>query len=105
MALTGRGRKPSVQDFDRTVIVAMAVVWVVESPVDEIVNVIAVGDRLVTTAGAVHVVTAFIDFTATVRVFRTEFHRAAVHVIRTFPHAQKPLRYTGTDRKTRGRTY
>ena len=59
----------------------MTVMGMVKSAVDDVVNVITMGNRFVTAAGSVNVIAAIVDFTASVRIFRTEFYGAAMHVI------------------------
>ena len=49
-------RPARLQDRDTAVVVAVVPVWVVQMAVDQVVNVVAVGHRLVTAAGTMHVV-------------------------------------------------
>jgi hypothetical protein len=78
LALFSIGLKPLLLDqFDRSVIIAVTVVGMVKVTVHQVAGVVAVGNRLVSTAGAVHVVggmtAAVVMGGATVRVLSRDF--------------------------------
>jgi hypothetical protein len=65
------------------VVVAVVAVRVVQVPIHEVIDVVAMRDRRVSTAGAVHVVrivTGALVLCATVRVFRCHFDRVFIVV-------------------------